>query len=138
MSKQKTYLVIYLSFNKFETQITRYKNQTKTHMEVIERALLGSESIFHGGLIESTVVLLSKLLRTHFLYKPSNIDFSQYIPQASHGLRSKYELLGYVITEWLYHTSALAEVSQDEMSMSRKSHLMKMWRRFQNLVMTLA
>jgi hypothetical protein len=126
--------VIYLSFNDFETQITRYKNQAKAHMAVIERALLESESIARGGLIESTVVLLSKLLRPQFLYKPSNIDFSKYIPQASHGLRSKYELLGYVITEWLYHTSNLAEAYQDEMNMSRKSHLTKMWRRFQNLV----
>lgn len=130
--------VIYLSFNDFETQITRYKNRTKAHMEVIERALLGSESIIHGGIVESTVVLLSKLLRPQSLYKPSNIDFSQYIPQASHGLRSKYELLGYVITEWLYHTSTLAAASQDEIDISRKYHLTEAWRRFQNLVKILA
>lgn len=129
--------VIYLSFNDFETQVTRYQNQTKAHMEVIERALLGSESIFNGGFIESTVALLSKLLRPQYLYKSSNIDFSQYIPQASHGLQSKYELLGYVIKEWLYHTSNLAEASQDEINVSTKPHLTKIWRRFQNLVTVL-
>lgn len=126
--------VIYLSFNNFETQITRYKNQTKAHMEVIERALLGSESIVQGGLIESTVVLLSKFLRPQFRYKPSSINFAQYIPQASRGLRSKYGLLGYVITEWLYHTSNLADASQEETNMPKKSHLAQIWQRFQNLV----
>lgn len=127
--------VIYISFNDFETQISRYKNRTRAHMEVIEKALLGSESIVHGGVIESTVSTLSRLLRPRFNYQPSNIDFSRYIPQNPHGLRSKYELLGYVITEWLYHTTNLSETAQDEEN-SRTPHASEIWGRFQNLVMT--
>ena len=125
--------VIYLSFNDFETQITRYRNQTKAHMEVIERALLSSDSIVKGGLIEPAVCTLSKLVRPHFKYKPSNIDFSRHMPQGSHGLRSKYELLGYVITEWLYHTTNLTLIQQRATAITHSPDV-EIWRRFENLV----
>lgn len=127
--------IIYLSFNDFETQITRYKNRTKAHMDVIEKALLGSESIVNsGGLIESTISTIHKLLRPASTYRPSNIDFSRHISQSVHGLRTKYELLGYVLTEWLHHTSHLTQVRCGGQDSTKRSHAAEIWRRFENLV----
>lgn len=123
--------VIYLSFNDFETQIVKYTNKTKAHMAIIEKALLQSDSIAGGGLVESTVVAISKLFRPTNTYKPSNIDYSRHVPHSKHGLQSKYELLGYVVVEWLSHTSKLC---QGESVADISLQGVKIWRLFQNLV----
>jgi hypothetical protein len=68
-------------------------------MAIIEKALLWSKSIASGSLVESTVVALSKLLWGGLTYKPSNIDYSRHVPQSKYGLRTKYDLLGYVVIE---------------------------------------
>jgi len=104
-------------------------------MDVIEKALLESKSIVNSrGLIESTVSPIHKLLRPASTYRPSNIDFSRHIPQSVHGLRTKYELLGYVLTEWLHHTSHLTGVGRGGQDSTKRSHAAEIWRRFENLV----
>lgn len=128
--------IIYLCFSDFETQITRYTNRTKAHMEVIEKALLTSNSIARGGYIESAVVALSNLLRPRSVYRPSNIDFARHMPYASHGLRPKYELLGYILNEWLHHTTKIMprEISDRSNAAMINAQMNKIWIRFQSLV----
>jgi hypothetical protein len=137
--------VVYLSFNDFETQITKYTNRTKAHMAIIEKALLHSDSITtggNGGFVESTVVALSNLLRSSSPYKPSNVDYSRHIPQSKQGFQSKYELLGYAVVEWLSHTAKLSSgCPRGEILLfpETEAEILRsvIWRRFQNLVRTL-
>jgi hypothetical protein len=106
--------IIYLSFKDFDTQLVKYTNRTNSQMSAIEKALLGSDSIVQGGLIESATLTVSNLLRPSRSYKPSNIDFSHHIPHPSSGLQCGYQLLGYVIKEWLHHTRQLDLMAHDQ------------------------
>ena len=127
--------IVYLCFSDFTTQLTKYTNRTKAHMAVIEKALLGSGSIVRGGLIESAVIGLSHILRPSSTFNPSGIDFARHVPHASHGLQSKYQLLGYVINEWLYHTTHLdLGANEQRGSQPLQANTAESWRRFQDLV----
>ncbi|CZR69820.1 uncharacterized protein PAC_19720 [Phialocephala subalpina] len=95
--------ITYLCFTDFETQLTRYTNRTKKHMAAIERALLDSHSIVPGGIVKSAP-----------------------------GLRPKYELLGYVVNEWLYHTRNL--LLEETENTQRTASARKIWRQFPDLV----
>ncbi|RFU34097.1 hypothetical protein B7463_g2206, partial [Scytalidium lignicola] len=124
--------VIYLCFSDFETQITRYINRTTTHMEVIEKALLNSDSIVQGGFIVSAVSALSNFLRSRDKYQPSNIDYARHLPYAPRGLRPKYELLGYVVNEWLHHTTNF--MPEEQCGAGIDAHIAKIWNHFKTLV----
>lgn len=127
--------IVYLCFSDFTTQLTKYNNQSRAHMAVIEKALLGSGSIVRGGLIESAVVTVSNIMRPIRPYNPSRIDFERHVPHASHGLQFKYQLLGYVINEWLHHTARLdPRTTQQNENEPLHVKAVEIWQYFQDLV----
>jgi hypothetical protein len=100
--------ITYLCFKDFDTQIMKHTQRTKAHMAGVEKALLQSKSISQRGLIEASVAALSRLLRPTQPHRASNIDFSRHVREKTIGLEAKYQFLGYVVNEWLFHTSRLS------------------------------